>query len=386
VFDVGRDHNYFDDENLKEKGTRAVIEKVARKCYLPTNEILLDLIRHNPEFKISYSFSGTALEQMEKFAPEVLESFVKLVKTGNVEVLDETHYHSLSFFYSDEEFIRQVEQHRKKIKEIFNYEPKVFRNTELAYNNELAMLIESLGYKGIVAEGWEHYLGHRSPNFLYKPKGASKIKLLLKNYKLSDDIAFRFSNRGWTEYPLYAPKFSQWVNAINGCGHTVNLFMDYETFGEHQWEDSGIFNFLRVLPKELLKHPDNNFKTPSELVDLYDAMDEIDIHNILTWADTERDLSAWTGNSMQKSALKKIYELEEDVINSEDEKLVDDWRKMQTSDHFYYMCTKWFSDGDVHKYFSPYESPYEAFISYMNVLNDFKLRLSDSINTRSNLL
>lgn len=378
VFDVGRDHNYFDDENLKEKGTRAVIEKVARKCYLPTNEILLDLIRHNPEFKISYSFSGTALEQMEKFAPEVLESFVKLVKTGNVEILDETHYHSLSFFYSDEEFIRQIKQHRRKIKEIFDYEPKVFRNTELAYNNELAMLIENLGYKGIIAEGWEHYLGHRSPNFLYKPKGASKIKLLLKNYKLSDDIAFRFSNRGWTEYPLYAPKFSQWVNAINGCGHTVNLFMDYETFGEHQWEDSGIFNFLRVLPEELLKHPDNNFKTPSELVDLYDAMDEIDIHNILTWADTERDLSAWTGNSMQKSALKKIYELEEDVINSKDEKLADDWRKMQTSDHFYYMCTKWFSDGDVHKYFSPYESPYEAFISYMNVLNDFKLRLNDN--------
>lgn len=379
VFDVGRDHNYFDDENLKEKGTRAVIEKVARKCYLPTNEILLDLIRRNSEFKISYSFSGTALEQMERFAPEVLESFVKLVKTGNVEILDETHYHSLSFFYSDEEFIRQVERHRKKIKEIFDYEPKVFRNTELAYNNELAALVESLGYKGIVAEGWEYYLGHRSPNFLYRPKGASKIKLLLKNYKLSDDIAFRFSNRGWTEYPLYAPKFSQWVNSINGCGHTVNLFMDYETFGEHQWEDSGIFNFLRVLPEELLKHPDNNFKTPSELVDLYDAIDEVDIHNILTWADTERDLSAWTGNSMQKSALKKIYELEEDVINSEDEKLADDWRKMQTSDHFYYMCTKWFSDGDVHKYFSPYESPYEAFISYMNVLNDFKLRLNDNL-------
>ncbi len=378
VFDVGQDHNYFDDENLREKGTRAVIEKVARKCYLPTNEILLDLIKHNPEFKISYSFSGTALEQMERFAPDVLESFVKLVKTGNVEVLDETHYHSLSFFYSDEEFIKQVNQHRKKIKELFDYDPKVFRNTELAYNNELAMLIESLGYKGIIAEGWDHYLGHRSPNFLYRPKGTSKIKLLLKNYKLSDDIAFRFSNRGWTEYPLYAPKFSQWVNAINGCGHTVNLFMDYETFGEHQWEDSGIFNFLRALPEELLKHPDNNFKTPTELVDSYDAMDEVDIHNILTWADTERDLSAWTGNSMQKSALKKIYELEEDVINCNDERLVDDWRKMQTSDHFYYMCTKWFSDGDVHKYFSPYESPYEAFISYMNVLNDFKIRLNDN--------
>ncbi|MFA6096651.1 MAG: glycoside hydrolase family 57 protein [Candidatus Paceibacterota bacterium] len=380
VFDIGSDHNYFDDTNLNEKGTRAVIDKVSKKCYLPTNEILYDLIRRNPEFKISYSFSGTAIEQMEMFAPEVLESFVKLAKTGNVEILDETYYHSLSFFYSDEEFIRQVELHRSKIKEVFGLEPKVFRNTELAYNNELAALIESMGYKGIIAEGWDYYLGHRSPNFLYKPKGTRKIKLLLKNYKLSDDIAFRFSNKGWAEYPLYAPKFCQWVNSINGNGNTVNLFMDYETFGEHQWEDSGIFNFLRALPSELLKHPDNNFKTPSELVDSYSTMDEVDVHGILTWADTERDLSAWTGNSMQKSALRKIYEIEEDVINANDKKLLDDWRKMQTSDHFYYMCTKWFSDGDVHKYFSPYESPYEAFISYMNVLNDFKIRLLEFKN------
>lgn len=380
VFDIGSDHNYFDDANLNEKGTRAVIDKVSRKCYLPTNQILLDLIKQHPEFKISYSFSGTAIEQMEIYAPDVLDSFVRLVDTGNVEILDETYYHSLSFFYSDDEFIRQVELHRKKIKDIFGFEPQVFRNTELAYNNELASLIESLGYKGIIAEGWDYYLGHRSPNFLYKPRGTNKIKLLLKNYKLSDDIAFRFSNRGWAEYPLYAPKFCQWVNSINGNGNTVNLFMDYETFGEHQWEDSGIFNFLRALPNELLKHPDNNFKTPSELVDSYQTMDVVDVHSILTWADTERDLSAWTGNSMQKSALKKIYEMEEDVINANDDKLLDDWRKMQTSDHFYYMCTKWFSDGDVHKYFSPYESPYEAFISYMNVLNDFKIRLLEFKN------
>ena len=380
VFDIGSDHNYFDDGNLNEKGTRAVIDKVSKKCYLPTNEILYELIKRHPEFKISYSFSGTAIEQMEMYAPEVLSSFVKLAKTVNVEILDETYYHSLSFFYSDDEFIRQVELHRKKIKEIFGLEPEVFRNTELAYNNELASLIENLGYKGIIAEGWDYYLGYRSPNFLYKPKGTSRIKLLLKNYKLSDDIAFRFSNKGWQEYPLYAPKFCQWVNSINGNGNTVNLFMDYETFGEHQWEDSGIFNFLRALPGELLKHPDNNFKTPSELVDSYNTMDEVDVHNILTWADTERDLSAWTGNSMQKSALRKIYEIEEDVINTDDQRLLDDWRKMQTSDHFYYMCTKWFSDGDVHKYFSPYESPYEAFISYMNVLNDFKLRLLEFKN------
>ncbi|MDF1497878.1 MAG: glycoside hydrolase family 57 protein [Patescibacteria group bacterium] len=376
VFDIGNDHNYFDDENLKEKGSRAVMEKVARKCYLPTNEILLDLIRHYPEFKISYSFSGTALEQMEDYAPEVLESFQRLVKTGNVEILDETYYHSLSFFYSDDEFIDQVKQHRKKIKNVFDYEPKVFRNTELAYNNELACLIEQLGYDGIVAEGWDHYLGHRSPNFLYKPKGTNTIKLLLKNYKLSDDIAFRFSNQGWEEFPLYVPKFCQWVNAINGNGNTINLFMDYETFGEHQWEDSGIFNFLKALPEEILKHPDNNFKTPSELIASYNTVDELDVHQILTWADTERDLSAWTGNSMQKSSLKNLYELEDDVLNSNNQKLKEDWRKLQTSDHFYYMCTKWFSDGDVHKYFSPYESPYEAFISFMNILNDFRFRLN----------
>ncbi len=378
VFDIGQDHNYFDDENLKEKGNREVMEKVAKKCYLPTNKILLDLIHRYPEFKISYSFSGTALEQMENYAPEALESFRKLIKTGNVEILDETYHHSLSFFYSDDEFIKQVKLHRKKIKDLFNFVPNVFRNTELAYNNELAYLVEKLGYDGILAEGWEHYLEHRSPNFLYKPKGTEKIKLLLKNYKLSDDIAFRFSNRGWEEFPLYAEKFCHWINSINGNGHTVNLFMDYETFGEHQWEDSGIFNFLKVLPEKILKHPDNNFKTPSELISSYKPLAELDIHNILTWADTERDLSAWTGNSMQKSSLKKLYELEEDVLNSNDERLIEDWRKMQTSDHFYYMCTKWFNDGDVHKYFSPYESPYEAFINFMNVLNDFRFRLEDT--------
>ena len=351
------------------------MRKVAEKCYIPTNNALLDLIYRHPEFKISYSFSGTALEQLERYAPEAIASFQKLVKTGNVEILDETYYHSLSFFYSNDEFVEQIKMHRDKIKELFDYEPKVFRNTELAYNNELAALVEKLGYKGIVAEGWEYYLKGKSPNFVYKPYNTEKIKLLLKNYKLSDDIAFRFSNRGWSEFPLHAPKFAEWVNSINGSGQTVNLFMDYETFGEHQWEDTGIFNFLRSLPGELLRHPDNNFKTPSEVIDSYPDSGVLDIHNIVTWADTERDLSAWTGNAMQKSALKKIYELEEEVSALDDDGLKDTWRKMQTSDHFYYMCTKWFSDGDVHKYFSPYESPYEAFISYMNALNDFKITL-----------
>jgi alpha-amylase len=376
VFDIGNDHDYFDDSASNNKNNEAIMKKIAQKCYLPTNQVLFDLIHRYPQFKISFSFSGIALEQMEKYAPEVIESFKRLVDTGNVEILDETYYHSLSFFYSNDEFIEQIKMHRDKVKQLFGYEPKVFRNTELAYNNELAMLVEKLGYKAILAEGWDYYLNGKSPNFVYRPQGTAKIKLLLKNYKLSDDIAFRFSNRGWEEYPLYAPKFAQWVDAINGNGQTVNLFMDYETFGEHQWEDTGIFNFLRSLPEEILKHPDNDFKTPSEVADAYDARGEVDMHNIVTWADTERDLSAWTGNAMQKSALKKIYEIEDEVNSKGDEWMKDTWRKLQTSDHFYYMCTKWFSDGDVHKYFSPYESPYEAFINYMNVLNDFKLVLS----------
>jgi len=377
VFDIGNDHEYFEDRNFNDRNNEAIIKKVAQKCYLPANSVLLDLIHKHPEFKISYSFSGTALEQLEKYVPEVIESFQRLVQTGNVEILDETYYHSLSFFYSNDEFVEQIKLHRDKIKKLFGVEPQVFRNTELAYNNELAALIEKLGYKGIIAEGWDYYLKGKSPNFVYKPYNTNKIKLLLKNYKLSDDIAFRFSNRGWAEYPLYAPKFAEWVNSVNGNGQTINLFMDYETFGEHQWEDTGIFNFLRSLPEELLKHSDNNFKTPSEVIDSYGDMGELDMHNIVTWADTERDLSAWTGNVMQKSALKKIYELEEEVMSSENEEIKDKWRKLQTSDHFYYMCTKWFSDGDVHKYFSPYESPYEAFISYMNALNDFRLVLQN---------
>lgn len=378
VFDIGNDHNYFEDGGSSDKNNEVIMKKIAQKCYLPTNRVLFDLIHRYPEFKISFSFSGIALEQMEKYAPEVIQSFQRLVDTGNVEILDETYYHSLSFFYSNDEFVEQINMHRDKVKELFDYEPQIFRNTELAYNNELAVLVEKLGYKGIIAEGWDYYLKGKSPNFVYRPQDTKKIKLLLKNYKLSDDIAFRFSNKGWEEYPLDAPKFAQWVNAVNGNGQTINLFMDYETFGEHQWEDTGIFNFLRALPEEILKNPDNDFKTPSEVADAYEVRDELDMHDIVTWADTERDLSAWTGNAMQKSALKKIYEIEDEVNAREDEKMKDEWRKLQTSDHFYYMCTKWCSDGDVHKYFSPYESPYEAFINYMNVLNDFKLVLNEA--------
>lgn len=381
VFHIGRDRKYFNEEGDNNLNNKKILKKVSEKCYLPANKILFDLIKKHPEFKISFSFSGVFLEQLEEHMPTVLQSFKDLVKTGNVELLDETYYHSLAFLYSKDEFRSQVNLHREKIKEIFNKTPQVFRNTELIYNNDLAEEVEDLGYKGIIAEGADHILAWRSPNFVYRPKGTKHIKLLLKNYKLSDDIAFRFSSKEWAEYPLTAQKFAQWISALNGNGQVVNLFMDYETFGEHQWEDTGIFEFMKALPCEILKHPDNDFVTPCEAIERYKPMDEVDAPYFVSWADIERDLSAWLSNSMQHEAMGKLYELSDIVHKTGDKDILEDWRKMQTSDHFYYMCTKWFADGDVHKYFNPYESPYDAFISFMNVLHDMKLRIEEKTQT-----
>lgn len=380
IFDVGKESNYFDDH----KNTQ-VLKKVANKCYIPATRMIIELLERYPNFKVAFSFSGTVLEQLEKDCPEALELFKRAVKTGRAEVLSETFYHSLSALYSKDEFLRQIREHKTKIYKIFNVEPKVFRNTELIYNNEIARIIEGQGYKGIITEGADHILGWRSPNFVYRPVGTSKIKLLMKNYKLSDDIAFRFSSREWKEWPLKAEKFASWVNAVNGNGTNINLFMDYETFGEHQWEDTGIFEFMKRLPEEIFRNPDNNFKTPSEVIDSYQPIGEIDIHNPISWADVERDLSAWIGNPIQNSAIQKIYEIEKEVYNSKNQELIKAWKKMTTSDHFYYMCTKWFNDGDVHKYFSPYDSPYDSFINFMNILEDIKIRLKkESAYVRSN--
>jgi len=377
IFDVGHDHEYFNDHSDRDINNEKILHKVANKCYLPTNKLMLELLEKHPEFKIAYSFSGVYLDQLEQYSPETLKSFQKLVQTGRVEILDETYYHSLAFLYSKDEFVRQVELHRAKIKKLFGVTPKVFRNTELIYNNELAVFVEGMGYKGIIAEGADHILGWRSPNFLYRSPGTKTIKTLLKNYKLSDDIAFRFSSRSWAEWPLTSEKFAEWINQVNGNGNLVNLFMDYETFGEHQWEDTGIFDFLRALPGEVLKHPDNEFITPSEAVDKYPVVGEFDAHNFVSWADVERDLSAWLSNNMQHEAINSIYALEADVFATGDAKIIEDWRKLQTSDHFYYMCTKWFADGDVHKYFNPYDTPYEAFIAYNNVLHDLRMRIEE---------
>lgn len=378
VFDIGHDPHYFNDSSESNLNNRKILNKVADKSYLPTTKLILELLKKHKDFKVAYSFSGVVLEQMQKDRPELIDLWKELVDTGRVEILDETYHHSLSFFYSEEEFDRQVQLHRDLVRKLFGVRPEVFRNTELCYRNDLAYWAEDKGYKGIIAEGWDPVLGWRSPNFVYRPVGTTRIKLLLKNYKLSDDIAFRFSSRDWSEWPLTTEKFGQWVSAINGNGETLNLFMDYETFGEHQWEDTGIFHFLRQLPEELLKHPDNNFKTPSEVIRAYESRGEIDVPHILTWADTDRDLTAWAGNPMQHQALKAVFDMEEKVLQTKNEQLIDSWRKLTTSDHFYYMCTKWFADGDVHAYFSPYESPYDAYISYMNVINDLRLRLESS--------
>jgi len=372
VFDT--DRHYFDDQKNAE-----ICRKVSHKCYLPANRMLLETIRmHEGRFKIAYSITGVALEQFEQYAPEVLDTFHQLNDTRCVEFLDETYAHSLSFLYSREEFRQQVELHRKKIKQLFNQEPRVFRNTELIYNNDLAHFVSHMGYDAIVTEGADQILGHRSPNFVYRPPHARNLKLLLKNYRLSDDIAFRFSNRAWEQWPLTAEKFARWVNQINGNGFLCNLFMDYETFGEHQWADTGIFDFMRHLPGEIMRASgDNDFVTPSEAIDRYEPSGEIDVPHMISWADTERDLSAWLGNAMQSNALHELYKLEGALKEKGDEQLLDDWRRLTTSDHFYYMCTKYWADGDVHKYFSPYESPYDSYINFMNVLDNIQSRLRE---------
>jgi len=368
VFDIGKHSDYFDD-NLNKK----IMQKVAKKCYLPTNNLMLKLIKqHKGKFKIAYSITGVAIEQFKKYSPEVLKSFIALNKTGCVEFLSETYYHSLAFLYSKEEFKEQVKMHKNLINKLFNQSPKIFRNTELIFNNELAHHIEKMGYKGILAEGADHVLGHKSPNYLYKAKTTKNLKLLLKNYKLSDDIAFRFSNKGWNEWPLKTEKFVSWLDSANG--DNINLFMDYETFGEHQWEDTGIFNFMTKLPEELLNKK-IQFKTPSEIAK-DKPVEELDIHHPISWADVERDLSAWLGNKMQQTAIKELYEMENIIKKSKNKKLLEDWRKLQVSDHYYYMCTKYFSDGDVHKYFNPYDTPYDSYMSFMNILNDIAKRLN----------
>ena len=377
LFDIGTNKNYFSEEKgLKRQSNGEIFRKVAEKSYIPMNNLLEKLLKTHPEFKFSFSITGTFIDQAQEFAPEVLESFKRLVQTGRAEIIAETYYHSLAFFFDREEFEAQVRAHQTKIREVFNVETTAFRNTELSYNDELAKWADDFGFKAILAEGWDPILQWRTPNHIYKPKGAKNIRLLLKNYKLSDDLAFRFSNQNWQEYPLTTQKYIGWLESSSYHGDVINLFMDYETFGEHQWVESGIFDFFESLVSYWLKKPEHGFKTVTEAAQS-EPIAEISMPNTVTWADTERDLTAWLGNSMQQEAMKYLYALKSRVYNSQNGDLVEDWRRLTTSDHPYYMCTKYFNDGDVHAYFSPYKSPYDAFLYFMDTLRDMDFRLKD---------
>lgn len=370
-FNMGKDHNYLDDA-----ANRYIMQKVASLCYEPMNALLLKLIKESKgAFKVTFSISGPAIEQFKSYAPQVLESFRLLANTGSVEFLAETYSHSLASLISDDEFAEQVKKHAAMIETEFGQKPQAFRNTELIYSDRIGQLVADLGYKTMLAEGAKHILGWKSPNFIYANAINQELKLLLRNYHLSDDIAFRFSDRGWAEWPMTVDKYVTWLNADNVAGDVVNLFMDYETFGEHQNADTGIFSFIEALPKAVIASKKLKFATVSEASSALLPVAILHSPHPMSWADEERDVTAWLGNELQDEAFNTLYRQRDKVkkLNNPDFDYV--WSFLQSSDHFYYMATKWFSDGDVHSYFNPYESAYEAFINYMNVLSDFIIEL-----------
>lgn len=378
VFDVGNGGSYWLDKNYNSKqNNERIFKKVAKKSYHPTFDAIEKNLKKFPGFKVSLSITGTWLEQAEMWDPSLIEQIKRIVRTGRVEIVGETYYHSLAFFYDRKEFEDQVKIHAKKIKTLFDVDCEVFRNTELAYNDDLAKWADEAGYKAILAEGWDKILGWRSSNHVYRPAGTKNIRLLMKNYRLSDDIAFRFSDKKWSEWPLTVEKYQKWLETDIFRGDLINLFMDFETFGEHQWADTGIFNFMDRLIASWLKNKENQFVTVSEAADLEEPVDEISMPETVTWADTERDLSAWMGNKMQQEAVIHLYELREQILATEDKELIGDFRRLTTSDQAYYMCTKYWNDGDVHAYFSAYDNPYDAFMYYMNVLRDLEHRLTN---------
>lgn len=387
IFDVARDHNYFISDYYSKQSNERIFKKVAEKSYHPMFDLLERNIKEYPDFKVSLSITGTWLEQAEEWDKSLISQLKRMIKTGQVDIVGETYYHSLAFFHDRKEFEAQVAKHQTRIKELFNYRTKVFRNTEFAYNDDLGRWIDNegfkrFGFKGCLAEGWDKVLGWRSPNHVYRAPGAEHTRLLLKNYRLSDDIAFRFSDRNWKEWPLTVDKYQNWLDMDCLRGNLINLFMDFETFGENQWADTGIFSFMEYLIKSWLSVYDNKFVTCSEALELEEPADEVSMPQTVTWADTERDLSAWAGNSMQEEAENTLYGLRSDVYNTGDQRLIEDWRKLTTSDHPYYMCTKYWNDGDVHAYFSPYDSPYDAFMYFMNAVRDVEYRVMNDKKKR----
>lgn len=366
-FNMGKDHFYFDDFL-----NRSIMQKVAQACYLPMNQLLLKQIhQHGAEnIHISFSISGIAIEQFRLYAPEVIDSFRELADTGSIEFLAETYAHSLASLTDREEFQRQVRLHADTIEELFGQRPVTFRNTELIYSDAIGEMAYDLGYHTVLTEGAKHILGWKSPNFVYANAIQQEQKVLLRNFKLSDDIAFRFSDREWDGWPLTADKYIDWI--MDQEGEVINLFMDYETFGEHQKRDTGIFDFMDQLFGHIVRHADIQLQTPSQIAARCEPVAVLHVPHPISWADEERDITAWLGNELQDEAFSKLYGLKDTIYRLNDPDMTRVWDALQSSDHFYYMCTKWFSDGDVHSYFTPYDSPYDAFMNYMNVFSDFK--------------
>ena len=373
-FNIGQDHYYYDDYQ-----NRHIIRRVAEKCYLPANRMMLQLINEfGKAFKVSYSISGTALNQFAQYTPEVIESFRQLAATGCVEFISETEYHSLASLENEQEFVHQVETHRKRIEELFGQKPQTFRNSELIYSDSIGETIAGLGFHTMLTEGAKHVLGWKSPNYIYCNNLNPKLRVLLRNFRLSDDVSFRFSEKKWSEWPLTTEKFVGWLNTMDPHEEVVNLFMDYETIGEHQWKETGIFDFFYHLPSTVFSNSNFTFATPEELYQGLQPMAAISVPHAISWADEERDLTAWKGNDLQTEALSKLYSLSDAISKCKDPLILRDWGYLQASNHFYYMSTKWFSAGEVHKHFNPYGSPYDAFINYMNAISDFIIRLEES--------
>ncbi len=371
-FDIGSDAYYYDDF-----ANETFMRKVADMSYLPANKIILEqIIKHKGKFKVTYSISGVALHQFRLYAPEVIDSFAELAATGCVEFLSETYANSLVSLTDSHFFASQVKAHDDLIEELFGQRPKVFKNTELIYSDEIGDLVHRMGFEAMITEGAKHILGWKSPNFLYCNALNPRLKVLMRNFHFSDDLSFKFSNTGWNEFPLTAEKYAGWMVSLPKAEEVITIFINYAAFGQIHPKSSGIFEFLKNLPDAVLKSHQLNFSTASEVVANLQPVSSIHVPTAISWADEERDLSAWLGNELQKEAFDKLYQLKEQMRNCTDTSICKDWDYLQTNDHFYYMCTKFFSDGEVHKYFNPYSTPYEAFINYMNVLSDFKIRLT----------
>lgn len=372
-FDIGKKHNYFDNY-----ANRSELEDLAEHCYLPANALLKELIeQYKCKFKVAFSISGSAIDQLEMHAPEVIRSFQELAKSDCVEFLAETYSHSLASLSEDtDEFEQQVKRHTATIKSLFGKKPVTFRNTSLIYSDEIGVRIAKLGFKTMLTDGAKHVLGWKSPNFVYKNPIDENLKLLLKNDKLSDDIAVRFSERNWNEYPLTSEKFASWVDSSLADSEVLNLFMNYEVIGYYNRAESGIFEFLRYFVKQIAENDSYQFLLPKEVVKKYEAKDVLHVPYPISWTDEERDITSWLGNELQKEAFEELFKIQPQVKKKKDAALSEDYSRLQASEHFYFMRTKLFSNKDYHKYYIPYDSPYEAFINYMNVLSDFIDRLN----------